>query len=308
MERLKGRRWEYIRSKWLHHIPHFPEAGCVPQNSIDEISGFTPLALRLATATMSEFEKAKAAEKKTGHYSMPDTAVEEELPGLREAVFAESLFLLHKARHVVGTAEIQVCGGVRTWALANAYQGAFFAAKATLGFLGVTFPEYQGKAIAADLFPYPVKSGDEYTGCAFHYLGVRMDHRQTWEMYQRLLGVSVVEIWPKKIVNKLKSVESKYFAKQRNDIHYKNNGWILGDLNEFDLSAGFGDSQVWDDGLDFDRDDISMGIALSVLKLGMLLVQDLEKSSAKLTPEIKLLSDCVESGRHPMYGELLLSQ
>ncbi len=292
IDRLKRRRWEYIRSKWIGHIPYLASAGDVPQNTIVEVVGFDAIALRLIAAT-----KQKQVP--------PLTTIDEELPGLREAVFSESLFLLHKARHVVGAAELHVRDGIQTWALANAYQGAFFAAKGIMGFLGVCFPEYNSKTIAIDLFPNPVTDANKYSYCAFHFIGDRLDHRPVWEVFQRLIAVSVVDVWPKHIVNKLKSIESKNFAKQRNHIHYRNNGWILNDLNDFQFTEDFGGLNSWRDGLDFDRDDISLSVALSVLKLGLLLVQELEKSSAKLTPEIKLLSGCIEKGRHPIFGELL---
>lgn len=292
IDSFKRRRWEHIRSNWLLHIPYLTSVGDIPQSAVAEVADFDAVALAL----ISENQQNPAS---------PLISADEELLGLREAVFSESLFLLHKARHVVGAAEFHVRDGLQTWALANAYQGAFFAAKAILGFLGASFPEYNSRTIAIDLFPGPVARADQYLFCSLHYIGNRMEHRPIWDIFQRLLGVSIVEVWPKHIVNKLKSIESKNFALQRNHIHYRNNGWLLNDLNDFLFSDDFGDSNSWNRGLDFDRDDISMAIALSVLKMGLLLVQDLEKSSAKLTPELQLFSNCVENGRHPIYGNLL---
>jgi hypothetical protein len=308
MDRLRRRRWEHIRTKWLNHIPYFDTAGERPSGTVAQVFGFDEIATRLAALAKAEYAKANTSRQQTGILPpLPLTTFEEELAGIREAVFGESLFLLHKSRHVLGTTELQARQGFRTWALANAYQGAFFAAKGTLGLLGVSLPEHNSKAVAVDLFPNPVVSGDNYSFATFHYLGMRLEHRPIWEMFQRLIAVSAVDFWPKHIVNKLKSIESKNFAKQRNDIHYRNCGWLLDDLHDVSLKEGFGSLSAWADGLDFDNEDVSMALAFSVLKLGLLLVQDLEKSSAKLSPEIKLLSACVDNGRHPMYGEFLLS-
>lgn len=305
LSHVKRRRWEHMRSKWASHIPYLDTPGCIPPNTVADVSGLDAIAQKLAADANAEITKCRAS-----HYTVSPTftPIDEQLTGMYEAVFRESLFLLHKARHVVGAAEFHAQAGLRTWSLADAYQGAFFAAKAALGFVGISFAEHNNKAIAIDLFPNPVTSADQYSYCAFYYLGNRLEHRPVWEIFQRLLAISTVEVWPKNITNKLKSIESNNFAKQRNNIHYKNNGWILNDLHEFDHSKGFGNSSVWTEGLDFGRDDISLAVALCVLKLGMLLVQDIELFSKKLTPEMELFAACVEKGRHPMYGELLLSK
>jgi len=290
----------------MNHIPDFNIPGSAPIGAVADVAGFDAIATHLAERTKGESLKAKAIYEKSGvHPPVVLVSIEEELPGMRELVFGESLFLFHKARHVIGTAEFQIRDGIHTWALANAYQGAFFAAKATLGFLGISLPEHNNKSIVVDLFPHPVTSADEYSDCAFHFLDSQLSHLPIWEIFQRLLAVSTVEFWPRKIVDKLKSVDTKRFARQRNFIHYKNGGWILDDLHDFAVDDNFGDPKTWNEKLDFDCDDISVALAFSALRLGLLLLRDLEQLSAKLSPEIKLLSDCVEKGRHPMYGNLI---
>lgn len=306
IDRLSRRRWEYIRSKWLNHIPDFDAPGTMPKGNVAGISGFDSIALKLAAAAKAESLKAREVFDKSGKYPPPLLqTIDEDLAGVREMVFGESLFLLHKARHVIGTAELQIRDGLHTWSLANAYQGSFFAAKATLGFLGVSFPEFNNKNVVVDLFPHPVKNSDQYSDCAFHFLDTQLSHLPIWEIFQRMLGVSCVEFWPEKIVDKIKAVDTKRFAKQRNHIHYKNTGWIFNDLHDCVVNPKFGNPKEWGEKIDFDSDDITIAMAYSVLRLGTLLLRDLEKSSAKLSPEIKLISDCVEKGRHPLYGSLL---
>lgn len=60
--------------------------------------------------------------------------------------------------------------------------------------------------------------------------------------------------------------------------------------------------------LDFERKDISLVTGFTVLKLGLLLLKDIESVSAKLSPELNLLTACIENERHPVYGAMLAMQ
>jgi hypothetical protein len=310
LDQLRRRRWEHIRSRWLNDIPVFAKAGETPAVSLSDVVGFQAVAAALSLRAKDQAEQIRTM-------GVPPTSVQvqlisesQDVSGVREIIFRESLFLMHKARHVLGAAEFQARDGLRTWSLANSYQASFYAAKAILGFLGVSFPEYNSRTIIVDLFPYPVRDSREYTDAAFHFLGTRLDHRPVWDMFQRIIAVSSVDCWPKEIINRLKSVESKNFAKQRNDIHYRNNGWLLNDLHDFDFAEGFGSLRSWpndNDDLDFDRDDVSIVVAFTLLKLGLMLIQDLGSVTGKLQGEIAVVDTCVELNRHPLYGSLLRS-
>ena len=143
IDRLPRRRWENIRDNWMDHIPNYDKPGTAPSDTIVKLTGFDAIALQLASEAKAAFENAKEVQEKTGNYPpIKSITREENIPGLRELVFWESIFLLHKSRHVLGTAEFQIEDGLHTWSLANGYQGAFFAAKATIGLLGISLPEF----------------------------------------------------------------------------------------------------------------------------------------------------------------------
>jgi hypothetical protein len=125
---------------------------------------------------------------------------------------------------------------------------------------------------------------------------------------QRVLGVSVCTLWPKQAVNKLKIVDAKYFAKQRNDIHYNNLFWPLDDLYEFRTAGPFGAIEYWDISsadIDFDREDISIVIGYYVIRLVFILLSDLATYSNKLAPEIERIRSCIVQPRHPFYHATL---
>jgi len=232
----------------------------------------------------------------------------EEVPGVRESLFSEGLRLAEKAFHVLGCAEGDAHKGNRSWSLSSAYQASFFASKALLALCGIGFVEISSKTVVVDVFPDPVKDGENYTEASFSYVSNRFDHRAVWLLFQRILAITVDAPWPNEAVDKLKTVEEKHFAKQRNDIQYHNTYWPFDDLFAFLTEGDFGSINHWNissDDLDFDRPDISIVVGFYVTKMNLALLHELGVASAKLRPQVDRFFECSVPARHPMYHALL---
>lgn len=232
----------------------------------------------------------------------------EEVPGLRGSLFSEALKLAEKAFHVLGCAEGDAFEGNRSWSLCSAYQASLFASKSLLALCGIGFVEINGKTLVIDVFPDPVKAGEDYIEAAFSYVPGRFDHRAVWQLFQRLLAITVDAPWPKDAVDKLKAVEDKYFAKQRNDMQYRNTYWLFDDLFAFLKEGDFGRINYWNvssEDLDFDRSDISMVVAFYVIKMNLALLNELGIASAKLRPQVDRFFKCCVPERHPIYHAIL---
>src|SRR2546421_4690584 len=130
---LTARSSETLATNWVGHFPSIDPAGEKPSTSVEDVNGFEAIAIQLreqATEHAEEHAKEQARKPKKERYIPPPITELVVVEGIRSIVFWEGVFLLHKASHVVGCAEIGVKRGVKTWSLCDAYQGALFGAKA----------------------------------------------------------------------------------------------------------------------------------------------------------------------------------
>src|SRR5438045_8161508 len=115
LDELRGRRWTHLREYWLERIKAF-DSTRPPDPPIDEIPAI-------------ELLKNKFIVEGRGGPRGSEGSVFESVPLLPQTMFNEGVFLLHKARHILGAAEMHANDGISTWSLSSAYQGAFFAGK-----------------------------------------------------------------------------------------------------------------------------------------------------------------------------------
>ncbi len=113
--KLITRKWPEVKDAWLGYIPTIDPPGKPPESAIGDLP-----TLELHVTGMSQQQPKE---------------VVEEIVGLRQGVFIEGLFLLHKAAHVMACAQVNVAKGLRSWSLSSAYQSAFFSMKAITHFL-----------------------------------------------------------------------------------------------------------------------------------------------------------------------------
>jgi hypothetical protein len=297
LERIKKRNWSELRRQWIEFIPHIYPSGSPPKEPVTNFYRFHHVA----------------------HKTIDSDVHREEVIGLRQLVFWEGVFLLHKASHVVGSAELHASKGIQTWALSSGYHGALFGVKAIIHMLGVAIPEYKGedsynnKAILVDLWPELPKLSRKQIMLGmknepemeFSKLGLRIQNRHVWRTFKRIINVSKVDVWPPEYVKALRKLKPSEFALQRNAIHYQNHMWIYEDLHEFILDERFGiPRKTIIEALNFKikKSDFSLVLGLAIFKLGLLLLKSLSQLTNKLEDEISILeSHIANEERHPIY-------
>lgn len=285
-------RWSDVSTRWLRFLPTIDPPGSAPDVSLSEVVGFTT-----AVSTIKEYEKP----------------IRTEAVGVREYVFREGVYLLHKGFHVAGYAETQVKQGYKTWSLADAYQASLFGAKAILYFCGVALAEFNNKAVLIDVFPKwadihrrrkeKLRLPDD-PAIQFIKLDMKFQHRHIWVIFQRLLSVFEMNVWQDSYIQALKRLGSKDFAKQRNDLNYKNEVWIFDDLHDFIIDPSFGEhpSDI-EKSLVYDLEsDFSLCLSLAILRMGVLLLENICTATNILNNEIQIIRDRLTPARHPLYS------
>src|SRR5437870_5428089 len=111
--RVSSRDWHEVKGAWLSFLPTIDEPGRPPDHGLEELDDLWNVTLQTA---------------ETGEHRA-------NVSGAREALFRQGLFVLHKAVHVTGCAEMTANTGMPSWSLSIAYQAAYFAQQATLNFL-----------------------------------------------------------------------------------------------------------------------------------------------------------------------------
>lgn len=336
---IQHREWEVLKSMWISHIPSFAIPGQAPANPPSDLVALSavPSAIRadrarrlaqiaaevdietvkrIAAAAASHLSVAGVARQmrvfkrnKSGQVFADLKPHAEHVPGVREAVFSEALFLTHKAAHVLGAAEMSFTVGARTWSLADAYQSSLFAGKAIMSLCGVALLQVDGTTLLLDILPHGSKTNLKDQSAAYSAVAERIDHKGVWTVLQRVLRQTRCSLWPADAIKKLSLTDVQDFARQRNRIHYNNSAWILDDLNQFLTAGAFGTISNWGVGtgdIDFDRDDSSVVVAYYLLRTVLLLLTDLETQTGKITPELNVLRNSIAVTRHPFYYGTLI--
>jgi hypothetical protein len=286
-------RWTDISARWLNFLPAIEPSGSAPDVGLSEFIGFTDVA-----ATIAEY----------------GVSIRTEAPGVREYVFREAVYLLHKAFHVTGCAENQAKKGYKTWSLADAYQASLFGAKAILYFCGIALAEFDNKAVLIDVFPkvedrqkrqkLKLKLLDD-PAIQFIKLNMKFEHRHVWAIFQRLLNVFDMSVWEDSYIRALKKLGGKDFAKQRNELNYKNEVWIFDDLHDLVVDPSFGSHPTTEieKSLAYELEsDFSINLSLAILRMGVLLLESVTALSNALKPELQMIKDRVTVARHPLYS------
>ena len=228
-------------------------------------------------------------------------------------MFREAIFLLHKASHVIGHAEVSVRSGAKTWSLSDAYQGALFGARSIVYLLGVGLPEYKSKLVITDVWPKIEEQkesrqrlsldADAESPVQFTLATIKLEHRHFWMLFQRLLNVCKVDVWQKEYVSALRKLETKEFAMQRNILQYRDWRWIFDDLHESRIDEQFGvhKGDLHDALVYAERSDFSIALALALMRMALDLIGSITALTNKLNTEITLLRNRLTMDYHPLY-------
>lgn len=287
-------RWPDLSERWLQYLPTIDPPGSAPSEGLSQFIGFTDIADEIG----KDF----------------DVSVKREVDGVREYVFREGVFLLHKALHVSGCAENQVKSGYKTWSLPEAYQASLFAVKAILHFCGIALAEHNSKGVLIDIFP---KEEDVHKrrrklklrllddpAIQFTKFNMRFQHGNVWTVFLRLLMVfQMDDVWPTEYTSALAKLDTSEFAKQRNHLNYKNELWIFDDLHELVVDKTFG---VYPSDIEKAlvyglKTDFSIGLAVVIIRMAYLLFIDISSNTKLLDKEISLVQTGLTSQLHPLY-------
>lgn len=292
---IRRRSWPDMAGFWLQDVPEIDPPGSAPEGSIEEIVSFSGLEEVL--------QPVKAGEVGGLTYA--------EVPGLRKALLRESIFLLHKAAHVISAAELNATGGRLTWSLSDGYHGALFGARAILGLLGIGAFAAQNRTVLCNIWPVRPENENKRRGLrvehpresSFVVLNFKLEHRHVWSILTRLLRTYSVPSWPSKIVNKIRRLEGKDFSRQRNLIHYANHAWVIGDLHQWTLDKNFGVKALSGNVNPEEGDpDFALAMGLLIFQLGLTLLGSIE--SRLLDQERNLFEVKFSSGWHPLFSRI----
>lgn len=287
------RSWRDVSKHWVEYIPEINPAGSGPEFPLNEFIGFTTIASELSY----------------------DQSVSAEVPGMRELIFREGLFLYYKAMCVLRSAEKDAQMGSLTWSLSTAYQASLFAAKSILYLMGIAFAEHNSKTVLIDIWPSEgthknksirLKSRED-NSINFIKLNIKLEHRHIWLMFMRLINVAKFDSSLDELIGLFKKIEIPEFAKQRNIIQYHNQRWIYPDIHSGFIDGGFGQYTDLDNKLSYnEKSDFSFILAISLIKFANELFQDVISYSKKLTSEATLINMCKDSAIHP-YSSLVFA-
>lgn len=289
IKKIDKRDWDVIKDKWYNYIPSIATPGDAPTIEIKKFYGLQDL-----------YSKTVAANK---------APYFEEVVSLRSAILWEGLYLTHKALHVSGSAILHLENGLISWSLANAYQSSFFAVKAIISLLGISFPRLS-KPFMIDCFP----KGEELTRSQLKKMRVPktelkflifndLSHVEYWEILQRILFVSTVTCWDDEVIEYLKAMPGEKFVEERNNLHYINNYWTFPkDLYVPDIVNSFAENQ------DFTTDykafisncghQHSFFLNYTVIRMALALIKDLGSLSSIVSDEYQLMLTTIRMGMH----------
>lgn len=281
--------WEYQRDNWLSIPLRISPPGSRPRRTVAELSGFPEVAADARGLPQNE------------------VAVKAVVDGIHSAVLHEAVFLLHKAWHVVGCAELHANAGYPTWSLSSGYHAAFFAAKSLIALAGFPLVPYQSGVVLLKMFPPrrgrmqpPIQEDLTIQVVALPHF----QHRQVWHFYQRVLTQLRVgeQDWPSDTADYLRRVDVTTFTEERSAIHYRNSHWTYEDLHRTQIIADFGSAdRVLRYAWEFPAGGRSLRIGALAFELAYCLLRSLCERSGNLRSELELFHSTCTAQRHPLF-------
>ena len=282
-KKISIRDWHTIRERWIDHVPTFASPGIPPELELCELP--------------SVDERLNLEKKQT-------VTIKDNLPGLRQGVLHEGIYLFHKAAHIFGASLLHVESGLCTWSLSSAYQSAYFAMKSILCLLGVSIVDSQTRGIfLVDVWHTEDRHQKRQKDpIVFMYNSGKIEHGQLWACFQRAVDVTSnhESICAASFRRGLLGVEPNEFADQRNRLHYKN-VWRFGDLHAALIQNQFG--RITSGELDSEQDDFLVVLAFGLIHMGRHMLGELAKSSAPIQEETALVDTWLNQPFNRLYGE-----
>lgn len=205
--------WNQVRTEWIASIGDYDDVGCRPDQTLDD------------------YLDSIASQMVDDHVVIPSF--------VREIVFREAVFLIHKSCAVMLSLQRDLQSNKQTYAEVSGYIASFFAAKAILMILGFSFSEKSINNRALSVFLFKKNSSDGFFVEAY-------TRSKSSGTKPPLSSVSHKKLW-----NSFKGVFLKYsnlpvdmeflafvpgilvddFSSNRNSIQYRNCEWRQVDLH-----------------------------------------------------------------------------
>ncbi|HQX74239.1 MAG TPA: HEPN domain-containing protein [Chitinophagaceae bacterium] len=291
IKRIDKRDWSKLCDKWLSFIPSFSYPGEAPEHQILDFVGLEAI-----------YHKTQSAQG----------GLKIDVPLLRQEVLREAIYFVHKSTHVCGAANIHLENGALSWAISSAYQSSFFALKGILGLLGLSFPRIN-TSLMVDCFPEEEKLSSkqrkrgEIPRQEFKFVVLpKLSHKHMWQIFQRVLYVSKIELWREEIVSYLRHIDIDKFSEQRNSLHYKNDFWLFPeDLFKRVFDPSFGVFENLFTEANYDRmdskKDFSFILNYILLKFAIDLIKDLGKNATSINEEYNVILNTLKEGIHTRF-------
>ena len=101
VDKIGRRNWSELKGEWLAYIPTIDPKGMASTTSVNDLLNLRGIGNELIKSDNNYYCK--------------------EIPGMRELLFWNGTYLLHKASHAIGAAESHACNGIHTWALSSEF-------------------------------------------------------------------------------------------------------------------------------------------------------------------------------------------
>ena len=275
------REWEDVRDAWLQYIPTFPSVGARPDPGLDHLQPLLDIVLP----------------KDNGRF--PD------VEGIRNLALWEAVFLFHKCAHTNLAAQRLGQLGMHSWSMFNAYHSAYLGARGMMALLGVALAGPNGRQIAIDLYPQPLKKKKARPFGSSHYQEFiivplpHLDQRDLWEAFQRVIQVSKAACWDVHLRQDLLDLAHDKITPPRNRFLYRANYWPLSDLtsdlSQSQLKSLFGME------LDTDNPGFLLRLSFAVYRLFEELMKDLADYSGVIKQQLDA-SRCLADPEVPELG------
>jgi hypothetical protein len=284
---IRKRLWEHIAGFWLSALPSIESPGEPPEAPLSEVLA--------ALGLKADLQKG--------------TPLERDVKGLRQELLRESIFLLHKASHVLSCAQVMHVQGRRTWALSDGYHAALFASRAVLGLLGIGATDLDSRSVVFNVWPIREKEerarrrpqiSNPPATVFFMSPSQRLDHSDIWSLFSRAIRVIALPLWLTPIVEGIKKPDRFRFSHQRNSIHYSSHAWPGGDLHVLHppTSEEITALEVEEMLASEKTEQFSLALGLSTYLLGIGLIESIQ--SHLLDSERAVLASKITLGWHPM--------
>ena len=212
IKRIGKRNWQTIADLWIDYISiiDFPILAEYDESTIDMI-------------LLEKYREVVSIETKS---TERDHFVE--TPGVNVALFSESILLAYKGINSLKSAQCDQLAGYKSWSISNYYQASYFFCKSILALLGIGFFRTStNKDLLIDVYP---DYGNDKKRAAKYFeeklskvqIISQFEHHEVWTIFKRLIGITGELDVEREYINKIRNIDPKEFAKQRNKLIYHN--------------------------------------------------------------------------------------